>query len=95
MEEALEAINPDELTPKEALDAIYRLKETSSLKEIGKEMVFKLMDGTVEVTKNRNSCVAYLDAEKVLMPLIIRNAKPGDRFQPFGMDGLLHRGSSW
>ena len=36
LEEALEAINPDELTPKEALDAIYRLKETSSLKETGK-----------------------------------------------------------
>jgi tRNA(Ile)-lysidine synthase len=58
-----------------------------SLKEIGKEMVFELMDGTVEVTKNKNPCVAYLDAEKVVMPLIIRNAKPGDRFQPFGMDG--------
>jgi DNA mismatch repair protein MutS len=36
LEAALEAINPDELTPKEALEAIYRLKETSSLKETGK-----------------------------------------------------------
>ena len=58
------------------------------LKEIGKEMVFRLMDGTVDVIKkNTDPSVAYLDAEKVVMPLIIRNAKPGDRFQPFGMDG--------
>ena len=57
------------------------------LKEIGKEMIFKLIDGTGEVTLNKNPSVAYLDAEKVLMPLTIRNAKPGDKFQPFGMDG--------
>jgi DNA mismatch repair protein MutS len=28
--EALSAINPDELTPREALDALYRLKEAAS-----------------------------------------------------------------
>jgi len=59
-----------------------------SIKEIGKEMVFKLMDGTVDlIKKNTNPSVAYLDAEKVVMPLVIRNAQSGDRFQPFGMDG--------
>ena len=37
--------------------------------------------------QKKNPRVAYLDAEKVYMPLIIRNARPGDRFQPFGMKG--------
>ncbi len=31
--------------------------------------------------------LAFIDFDKVLYPLIIRNAKPGDRFQPLGMKG--------
>jgi len=57
------------------------------LNEIGKEMVFNLVGRRNVVLKNTNPHVAYLDADKVLMPLVIRNAKPGDSFQPFGMRG--------
>ena len=31
--------------------------------------------------------MACLDEGKVVMPLTIRNVKPGDRFQPLGMQG--------
>jgi tRNA(Ile)-lysidine synthase len=57
------------------------------LKEIDRELSFKLINGRRGVSTNKDPCVAYLDAEKVSMPLIIRNARPGDRFQPFGMKG--------
>jgi tRNA(Ile)-lysidine synthase len=57
------------------------------LNEIGKEMVFILVGKRKVDLKNTNPDVAYLDADKVLMPLVIRNAKPGDSFQPFGMKG--------
>lgn len=57
------------------------------LKEIGKEMVFTLVERRKVVFNNTNPKSAYLDADKVLMPLVIRNAKPGDSFQPFGMKG--------
>jgi tRNA(Ile)-lysidine synthase len=32
---------------------------------------------------------AYLDAERCAFPLTIRNPRPGDRFQPLGMDTLM------
>ena len=50
-------------------------------------MVFNLVGRRTVVLKNTNPNVAYLDADKVLMPLVIRNAKPGDSFRPFGMKG--------
>lgn len=30
---------------------------------------------------------AYVDADSVLLPVVIRRPRPGDRFQPFGMKG--------
>ena len=57
------------------------------LNEIGKEMVFNLVGREKVILKNTNPNIAYLDADKVVMPLVIRNAKPGDSFQPFGMKG--------
>jgi tRNA(Ile)-lysidine synthase len=57
------------------------------LQEIEKEMVFNLLGKRKVVLETINANIAYLDADKVLMPLVIRNAKPGDSFQPFGMRG--------
>ena len=56
------------------------------IEEIGKEMTFKIVEDDHSVRK-KNPHIAYLDGEKVLMPLTIRNSKPGDRFQPLGMRG--------
>ncbi len=31
--------------------------------------------------------VAFFDMDKLGFPLVLRNVRPGDRFQPFGMSG--------
>jgi len=57
------------------------------IEEIGKEMEFEIVKGNDNIAPKKNSHLAYLDAGKILMPLTIRNTKPGDRFQPLGMKG--------
>ena len=39
-----------------------------------------------DIPKNRSK-EAFLDADKLLFPLMLRRWKPGDRFTPFGMTG--------
>jgi tRNA(Ile)-lysidine synthase len=48
-------------------------------------MNFEIMEGNDYAGIANNACVACLDEGKVVMPLTIRNVKPGDRFQPLGM----------
>ena len=43
------------------------------------------VSGQVQISKS--SDCATLDADKVRFPLTIRPTQPGDRFQPFGMEG--------
>ena len=57
------------------------------IEEIGKEMKFEIVEGYDHTIPQKDSRIAYLDGEKILMPLTIRNTKPGDRFQPLGMKG--------
>jgi tRNA(Ile)-lysidine synthase len=40
-----------------------------------------------ELEINKNNQYAYLDANKIEFPLVIRNWQEGDAFQPFGMKG--------
>ncbi|MCK5513462.1 MAG: tRNA lysidine(34) synthetase TilS, partial [Deltaproteobacteria bacterium] len=57
------------------------------IEEIGKEMKFEIVEGDDHTIPKKDSHIAYLDGGKILMPLTIRNTKPGDRFQPLGMKG--------
>ena len=57
------------------------------IEEIGRELNFAIREGNGYAGIAHNTRVACLDAEKVVMPLTIRNVKPGDRFQPLGMQG--------
>jgi len=57
------------------------------IEEIEKEMIFEIVEGSDHKIPKENPHTAYLDNEKVLMPLTIRSAKPGDKFQPLGMKG--------
>jgi tRNA(Ile)-lysidine synthase len=69
---------------------LYRftsIPDQISIEEIGKEMRFKTLKGGDQLIKKENPHIAYLDEGKVIMPLTIRNARPGDRFQPLGMKG--------
>jgi tRNA(Ile)-lysidine synthase len=36
---------------------------------------------------NPDPYLAWLDADKVSLPLVVRTRRPGDRFQPLGLDG--------
>ena len=38
-------------------------------------------------SRNHSPAIAYFDLEKIRMPLIVRNRRPGDRFRPLGMQG--------
>lgn len=57
---------------------LERISRSISLVEIKGGVDFKLGDSTR---------TAYLDADKLLYPLIVRNFRPGDRFIPLGMEG--------
>jgi tRNA(Ile)-lysidine synthase len=55
------------------------------LKETGMEFRFALLD---RLPENMNSeWKAFMDYSSVVPPLVFRNFRPGDRIQPFGMDG--------
>ena len=43
--------------------------------------------GGVDFKRGDSTRTAYLDADKLLYPLVVRNFRPGDRFVPLGMKG--------
>lgn len=55
------------------------------LKEAGMEFRFSLLDRVPEATKDGSN--AFMDFDAVVPPLVFRNYRPGDRIQPFGMEG--------
>jgi len=67
----------------------YSLKipDTVEVKEVGRvvKTVFVERDEKPKFGEDQN--VAYFDLDKVQMPLVLRNRKDGDRFQPLGMAG--------
>jgi len=50
-------------------------------------MEFEIVEGEDHTIPKKDPHIAYLDSGKILMPLTIRNTRPGDRFQPLGMKG--------
>ena len=58
---------------------------TLRLAEAGMAFRFELMH-TIP-TKFGDSWRAYIDMDKIVSPLVFRNARPGDRIEPFGMEG--------
>ncbi|MBK7958706.1 MAG: tRNA lysidine(34) synthetase TilS [Bacteroidetes bacterium] len=67
-------------------DCVYILDESM----IGHEIQIgtnKLTLGFIDTMEHRSEQIAYLDYESIVWPFIVRKVKPGDNFQPFGMDG--------
>jgi len=64
---------------------VFSTSEELEIKETGNLLRFSLMKGRVQDLTAPN--VAHVDYDKVAFPLIIRNMRPGDRFQPLGMKG--------
>jgi len=58
----------------------------TEIPEIGREMRISAQRRTGEEALG-NRWVAFLDGEHIQFPLTIRSFRPGDRFQPLGMDG--------
>ena len=58
------------------------------VRELGSEVVIEEIpwnDPRIEFSKFRST--AFLDSERLLLPLKLRNFRPGDRFQPLGVRG--------
>ncbi|MBO4641904.1 MAG: tRNA lysidine(34) synthetase TilS [Bacteroidaceae bacterium] len=66
------------------LDRGYLLLEERGENESSTELITEYVDSMTD----QGSDVAYLDAEKILMPLTMRKTQKGDRFVPFGMTGF-------
>lgn len=57
------------------------------LARISAEMMSMPEGGLSQLLEDKPPEVEYLDAEKVLFPLLMRGRKDGDRIQPLGMEG--------
>jgi len=60
---------------------------TYDLEEIGRSITLVEMERDADLNRQDHDWTAYLDADKLKFPLIIRNFAPGDRFVPLGMRG--------
>jgi len=58
------------------------------IKELGLNMEFSEIDiENLSDIHRAGHNVAFFDIDKISFPLVLRNFRPGDRFQPFGMSG--------
>ena len=57
------------------------------IEEIGQAIVLVELEPNGDLNMEGDERRAYLDAEKLQFPLILRNFRPGDRFVPLGMTG--------
>ena len=70
-------------------DFCYTIKGpgTLDMEDIGVNLLIEEMDGGFIPDKGASRSTAYLDAEKLPYPLVLRNFRQGDRFIPLGMKG--------
>jgi tRNA(Ile)-lysidine synthase len=73
----------------ESKDFHYLLDGTGTyfIEEIGKNIDLVELEPETDLNMKGHERRAYLDAEKMQFPLILRNFRPGDRFVPLGMTG--------
>jgi len=60
---------------------------TVHLEEIGRTLSIEDMETPGDLDPVVPPAIAYLDADKLQFPLLLRNFRPGDRFIPLGMKG--------
>ena len=69
---------------------VYEIEGPGSLEipEIGMILTLSRIErATMPQTRIAGQQVAFFDMKKVRFPVTVRNARPGDRFQPLGMTG--------
>jgi tRNA(Ile)-lysidine synthase len=55
--------------------------------EIGREMRFALRENSGRESPGKEPGKALLEGDHICFPLTVRSFRPGDRFQPLGMEG--------
>jgi len=60
---------------------------TFYLDALGCTVSLEEMEGSVSPERSMSPWTAFLNAERITYPLMIRNFRPGDRFVPLGMSG--------
>jgi tRNA(Ile)-lysidine synthase len=61
---------------------------TVFIRETGESIIFKKIKNSMSFSQRlKNKYTAGADWQKIVWPLVIRNAGPGDRFQPLGLEG--------
>lgn len=69
-------------------DLRYEVTLPGSVKmtELGKTMIFEFVEGPIDMKSNGGK-IAFMDYDRISLPLVIRTVRPGDRIQPLGMKG--------
>ncbi len=77
-------------TLQKAMDFQYTLKVpgTTRLKEISQELQTRIITDRKEVSFSKDENRAYFDYQRLELPLLVRNFREGDCFQPLGMEGM-------
>jgi tRNA(Ile)-lysidine synthase len=60
---------------------------TYCLDAVGITLTLEEVDGSEDIIEDVSKSTAWLDADKLSFPLIVRNFRHGDRFVPMGMTG--------
>jgi tRNA(Ile)-lysidine synthase len=73
---------------KERDQVFYKVTLPGSVKiaELGKTIIFDFAEPPVQ-TKSNKQDIVLMDYDRIILPLVIRTGKPGDRMQPLGMKG--------
>jgi len=74
---------------KQASDYFYILKGPGRyvIEEVSSTLLMEEMPRKMVSIRKNDPWRAYLDAQKIGYPLVLRNFRPGDRFVPLGMHG--------
>jgi len=62
-------------------------EKTLSVEKIGKSISFSIQETLLDPGGVKSDKMAYVDADRIIYPLKVRNFRPGDRFIPLGMKG--------
>jgi tRNA(Ile)-lysidine synthase len=70
-----------------AFEYVVSAPGTLEITEIGREMRFALRENSGRESPGKEPGKALLEGDHICFPLTVRSFRPGDRFQPLGMEG--------
>jgi tRNA(Ile)-lysidine synthase len=82
-----ELVIREETRGKDFFYSFNQIPDHIRLKEPGKDIEFSVIKPTECLDIGLDPDVAFFDLKLVRLPIIVRNVKEGDRFQPMGLNG--------